>query len=120
MKRILALASFVLVLAAIGCKKEEPKAPDLNAPGGESPGQEKKTASNAPPAGLPPGSGSGSGNTVNVTPIGGVGAGPMTPVSGAENIQGGGSGAGQVMKERARGLAGQSPSSVNQMGSDDN
>lgn len=55
------------------------------------------------------------GGTGGVTPMAGVGAGPMTPVAGAESVQGGGSAAGQVLKDKAKGVAGSSPSSLNQM-----
>lgn len=53
---------------------------------------------------------------------GGVQIGPgfvggATPVTGNESLQGGGSGVGQVMKERARGI-GNAPSSLDQMGGD--
>lgn len=56
------------------------------------------------------------GGTGGVTPMAGVGAGPMTPVSGAESVQGGGSAAGQVLKDKAKGLGGTAPSSIDQMG----
>jgi hypothetical protein len=64
-------------------------------------------------AAAPPEAGGGSGT---IAPMGGVGAGPMTPVAGSESLQGGGSAAGQVMKDKAKGLANQAPSSLNQMG----
>lgn len=88
-------------------------------------GCDKKPEPEAPPAdpaatATPTASGAGQGGgTGGITPMAGVGAGPMTPVSGAESVQGGGSAAGQVMKDKAKNLAGQSPSSLNQMGGDE-
>ena len=55
----------------------------------------------------------------DIAPMGGLGAGPMTPVSGSESLQGGGSAAGSVLKERAKGVAAQSPSSLNQASGDE-
>ena len=55
----------------------------------------------------------------DIAPMGGLGAGPMTPVSGSESLQGGGSAAGSVLKDRAKGVAAQSPSSLNQAGGDE-
>ena len=37
-----------------------------------------------------------------ITPMGGVGAGPMTPVAGSDSVAGGGSGVGSVLKEKAK------------------
>lgn len=119
MRRIAIISLAVFGLSIFGCKKDGPEAADPNSPadptaaavpGAPNPGQNP----NAAPAG------GGSNSSVNITPMGGVGAGPMTPVAGAEGVQGGGSAAGQVLKDRARGLAGQSPSSINQMSGDDN
>lgn len=60
-----------------------------------------------------------SANGGDIAPMGGVGAGPMTPVAGTESLQGGGSAAGNVLKDRAKGVAAQSPSSLNQAGGDE-
>lgn len=90
------LAVLVFVL---GCKGPENPAP-------ENP----STASSSPNA-----DGGGGG----IAPMGGLGAGPMTPVSGSESLQGGGSAAGSVLKEKAKGIAAQSPSSLNQAGGDE-
>ena len=92
---VLSLAVFVLVC---GCKSPSDATPD-------SP----STASSTPSAG-------GGGD---IAPMGGLGAGPMTPVSGSESLQGGGSAAGSVLKERAKGVAAQPPSSLNQAGGDE-
>lgn len=62
------------------------------------------------------GSGAGSGGPA---PMAGVGAGGMTPMTGTDSVQGGGSAAGQVAKDRAREIAGSSPSSINQMGGEE-
>ena len=92
----IALSALVFVF---GCKSPENPAP-------ENP----STASSSPGAG-------GAGG--DIAPMGGLGAGPMTPVSGSESLQGGGSAAGSVLKERAKGVAAQSPSSLNQAGGDE-
>lgn len=44
----------------------------------------------------------------------------MTPVQGAETVQGGGSGVGQAAKDKAREIGQTAPSSVNQMTDDGN
>ena len=102
------LQSTVLLVAlvsliSLGCEKK-PMGEPVPADGGATP-----AASAAPEAG----------GTGGVTPMAGVGAGPMTPVAGAESVQGGGSAAGQVLKDKAKDVAGTAPSSLNQMGGDE-
>lgn len=63
--------------------------------------------------------GRGNETSADIQPIGGVGAGPMTPVAGAENVGGGGGGGvGQAAKDKARSVASQPNSSVDQMSND--
>jgi hypothetical protein len=99
------LVLLAVLFAICGCK---PTA----TPSGQAKGPQDATKiiSNAP---------AGGSGTETIAPMGGVGAGPMTPVAGSDSVAGGGSGAGDVMKQRARGLAAKSPSSVNQMPSDE-
>ena len=92
----MATLSIILVGLSLGCKEPE------------------ETASEDPSAATSAVTGGG-----DIAPMGGVGAGPMTPVSGTENLQGGGSAAGSVLKDRAKGVAAQPPSSLNQAGGDE-
>ena len=105
MRSIIFASALAFGLALAGCKKE-PNAPSGD---GTKSAQEPSTTSSNTPAG------SGSGG---ITPMAGVGAGPMTPVAGSESLQGGGSAAGSVLKEKAKGVAAGSPSSVSQMPTD--
>ncbi|CAN1496159.1 hypothetical protein MCEMSE15_00346 [Fimbriimonadaceae bacterium] len=87
------LLSGTLVLASallVGCEPPKPAEPAVPA---EAPGS---TA----PASTAQGSGGG------VAPIGSGAMGGMTPMTGTENIQGGGSGVGQAAKDQARRAAG--------------
>ena len=98
MFRIAAIVLGIAVLVFVsGCKNPDEAKPD-------SP----STASTTPNTG-----------GGDIAPMGGLGAGPMTPVAGSESLQGGGSAAGSVLKERAKGVAAQSPSSLNQAGGDE-
>jgi len=71
-------------------------------PASEPPAAEKPVSEPAAQSGSPAG-GSGSGVQVHSPGLGGV-----APVTGTENLQGGGSAVGQTLKDRARGLS-QSP-----------
>lgn len=82
-------------------------------------------AGKAEPGTSTAGSGAGTsaetGSQGGITPMAGVGGGPMAPVSGAETVTGsGGGGVGMAAKEKAKGVAGSSPSSLNQMREDGN
>lgn len=118
MRTLACLAVFAaLSFAVLGCKPEEPTAPTENAAGGAS-GQNTPAPNANGVNTTTPGTPSG-GNQTTIAPMAGVGAGPMTPVSGSESLQGGGSAAGQVLKDKAKGLAGQAPSSLNQAGGEE-
>jgi hypothetical protein len=79
-----------LLLAATGCQREDtattPVEPEPTAPQAQSDGIQMITPSPT----------------------------PLAPVAGAESVQGGGSAAGQIMKDRARNVGG--GSSLDQMG----
>lgn len=105
MKRLV-LAGLLGVLAA-GCSSGGDSASQADA------GMDPK---NAMQDGQPSPTGPNSGGPA---PMAGMGAGGMTPMSGTDSVQGGGSAAGQVAKDRAREVAGSSPSSINQMGGED-
>lgn len=94
------LCALLLVgCCVIGCKKNEP-APET-------------PVSTVGPAPGPPGA-SGGIAPMTMAPM------AIAPVSGTESLQGGGSGVGGVMKERARDIAATGgASSVNQMPPDD-
>ncbi len=62
--------------------------------------------------------GGSSGAGGNIAPMAGMGAGGLTPVQGSESIQGGGSGVGQVMKEKAKDIAAKGGGSVGNVGED--
>lgn len=66
----------------------------------------------------PVSSGSNPGGGGNIAPMAGMGAGGLTPVQGSESIQGGGSGVGQAMKEKAKGMAAKGGGSVGSVGED--
>jgi len=92
------LLSGTLVLASallVGCEPPKPAEPAVpaEAPGATAPG-------GTAPASTAQGSGGG------VAPIGSGAMGGMTPMTGTENIQGGGSGVGQAAKDQARRAAG--------------
>lgn len=118
MRTVACLAAFAALLFSVfGCKPEEPAAPSENAPGSAIGQNAPKPNANGV-NGTTPGAPAGGGQTT-IAPMAGVGAGPMTPVSGSESLQGGGSAAGQVLKDKAKGLAGQAPSSLNQAGGEE-
>lgn len=102
------LSLFAIAAALAGC---QPKAVAT----AEEPSDGAVASSpRGPDESAPAGSGGG------VAPIGSGVAGGMTPMSGTESVQGGGSSAGQVAKDRARGLANSSPSSLNSAGDEGN
>lgn len=99
---LVGLMGAALVLSGCGSGSDTPK-PTPNNPNPEKP----KTASAAQPGGQE--------SVQVISPA----AGGMSPVTGTDSVQGGGSGVGNVMKDRARGIAGNSPSSLNQGSSDE-
>lgn len=99
--------AFLLGVIAVGCSPKGDPAPQADA--GMDPGNAMQNGQSGP-------TGPNSGGPA---PMAGVGAGGMTPMSGTDSVQGGGSAAGQVAKDRAREIAGSSPSSINQMGGED-
>lgn len=96
----LTLCLLIALVAVLGC---DPKPQAEPAPENPSTG----TTAQSPDAGAG-----------GVTPMGSMGAGGLTPVAGAESVGGGGSGVGQAAKDKARNVAGSSPSSLNQLSSD--
>lgn len=89
------LALFAL-LAALACGCNKPA---------EEPAPVDEPTAQAAPAG-----GSGGITPMTPTPL------PFAPVAGTENLQGGGSAAGQILKEKAKGVGGSS--SLDQMPDD--
>lgn len=81
-----------LLVLGLGCR-----------PASEPPAAEKPVSEPAA-QGNPPTRGSGSGVQVLSPGLGGV-----SPVTGSENLQGGGSAVGQTLKDRARGLSNSPP-----------
>ena len=107
MKLIAKIVLGLAAAAAIGCSKPQPTS-GTGPASPQDPAQTKSTSSNAP-------EGQGGG----IAPMAGVGAGPMTPVSGAESVDGaGGGGVGQAAKDKAKSMAATAPSSINQAGED--
>lgn len=101
------LLALLLVFGVMGCAPSGDSAPQADA--GMDPNNATQTGSG----------GAGQSGSGGPTPMAGVGAGGMTPMSGTDSVQGGGSAAGQVAKDRAREIAGSSPSSINQMGNEE-
>ncbi|MBI5708178.1 MAG: hypothetical protein HZC36_14445 [Armatimonadetes bacterium] len=99
---LIGVVGAALALAGCGGGDDTPK-PTPNNPNPEKP----KTASAAQPGGQE--------SVQVISPA----AGAMSPVTGTDSVQGGGSGVGNVMKDRARGIAGDAPSSLNQGTSDE-
>jgi|CXWL01.1.fsa_nt_gi ABC-type oligopeptide transport system substrate-binding subunit len=104
------------VLVSAGCSK--PASDSATSDGIKTQGSEPVTMNpDTPDAPVStPASGTGSGG--GITPMAGVGAGGMAPVAGTESLQGGGSGVGQVMKEKAKDVAARGGGSVGSVGED--
>lgn len=96
---VLAIA-FAAVAPLCGCQQEATVEP--------------ATAAQSEPQAAPAGGGQGGG----VAPLSPA-AGGLSPVVGTESMQGGGSAAGTVLKGKAKEVAGQAPSSLDQLDSGD-
>lgn len=89
-KELCALALAVALAAGCATQPDAPKGATSAAPT-DKPATAQKAAQN--PTGP------------NVAPIGGVGAGGVTPVAGTEGVEGGGSGVGTALKAKAKAAA---------------
>lgn len=115
--KMIVLACFATLWVVGGCK---PGSNDSNAsnPSVDGASNGSEGVSGEPSAQNQGGSAGQQGSDGGITPMGGVGAGPMTPVSGTESLQGGGSGVGQAAKDKAKEVAASSPSSISNAADD--
>lgn len=106
MRKLLAI-TILATLALVACGPAEPEG-YLE---GDNPNAPTETA----PAESTPTETSGGGVQIQG---GAAGAGGLAPVTGTENLQGGGGGVGQAAKDQARRVSGSAGSSIDQMSTD--
>lgn len=119
MKSLRNLILFCAAIVCVGCNAGT-ESTDVVKPGASNDSPRGPGESNANNQVDPNASGNAQGGgSGGVAPMAGMGAGGLTPVSGSESLQGGGSGVGQAAKDRAKQVAGSSPSSINSANDDE-